>query len=458
MDTDIPPPVRQSQVQVQVKFVTRRPDIAVPTAPILVPSNLKRYGLSQIINHLLDTATPIPFDFLTGGAFLRTSLDTHLQANGLSAESVITLEYVRAVVPPKFQAAFQHDDWVSSVSTVAFSGDATLTRILSGSYDGISRVWNLSGQVLAEAPGHSSAIKSAKWLDNGAQFVTSSMDRTLRLWSYSDDGSTATITPVAELLGHKATVENIAVHSVSHRILSASADSTVGLWSTQSNESPAAPADVLPPKPKKRKTSSSAIAAAIAAPRYGPLGVLSGHSSPVSAVTFDPKDPTVAYSVSWDHTIRTWDLPTQALVDTRTTQHPILSICALPALSLLACGSSARHITLHDPRASASTVATSTLRGHTNAVAALCADAESEWQMVSASHDGTVRVWDVRAAGSGSMFTIKREGGEGVTGKEKVFDVEWSRIGIVSGGEDKRVQINETPRSGEEAATVTEMP
>ncbi|KAL0640793.1 ribosome biogenesis protein ytm1 [Maublancomyces gigas] len=452
MDTDIPPLVQQ--LQVQVKFVTRHPDIAVPTAPILVPSNLKRYGLSQIINHLLDTATPVPFDFLTGGAFLRTSLDAHLQSNGLSAESVITLEYVRAVVPPKFQAAFQHDDWVSSVSTAVFDGDNTLTRILSGSYDGIARVWNLSGQVLAEAPGHNSAIKSVKWLDNGAQFVTSSMDRTLHLWSYSDDA----IVPVAEFLGHKATVENIAVHSASHRILSASADSTVGLWSTQSSECPAAPTDILPPKPKKRKTTSSpAVVAATAAPRYGPLGLLSGHSSPVSAVTFDPKDPTVAYSVSWDHTIRTWDLPTQALVDTRTTQHPILSVCVLPGLSLLACGSSARHITLHDPRASASTVATSTLRGHTNAVVALCADGQSEWQMASAGHDGTVRVWDVRAAGSGSMFTIKREGGEVVTGREKVFDVEWSRIGIVSGGSDKRVQINETPRAGEESVVVEKL-
>lgn len=436
--------ISKAPVQVQVKFVTRHPDIAVPTAPILVPSNLKRYGLSQIINHLLDTSTPVPFDFLTGGAFLRTSLNSYLQQNGLSAESVITLEYVRAVVPPKFQAAFQHDDWVSSVSTTALDNDKNLTRILSGSYDGIARVWNLSGQVLTETPGHSSAIKSAKWINNGAQFVTSSMDRSLRLWGYDEEA--ATTTPIAELLGHKSTVESIAVDSRTTKVLSASADSTIGIWSTLTTDSPAAPADVLPPKPKKRRTSASTTT-----PQFGPLCLLSGHSSPVSGVTFDPKDSTVAYSVSWDHTIRTWDLATQSLVDTRTTQHPILSICVLPSLSLLACGSSARHITLHDPRASASTVATSTLRGHTNAVAALCANRDSEWQMVSAGHDGTVRVWDVRAAGSGSMFTIKREG-EGVSGKEKVFDVEWSEVGIVSGGEDKRVQINETPKGGEESS------
>ena len=41
--------------------------------------------------------------------------------------------------------------------------------------------------------------------------------------------------------------------------------------------------------------------------------------------------------------------------------------------------------------------------------------------------------------GAGSLFTIKRESGEG----GKVFGVQWERdVGIVSGGEDRRVQIN----------------
>ncbi|KAH0607663.1 uncharacterized protein H6S33_002697 [Morchella sextelata] len=442
MDTD---PSPTSKVQVQ--FVTRHPDIAVPAAPILVPSNLKRYGLSQIINHLLDTSTPVPFDFLASGSFLRTSLDAYLTQHGLSAESVITLEYVRAVVPPKFRAAFQHDDWVSSVHTLSPTTSSSLSSplILSGSYDGIARIWNLSGQVLSEAPGHSAPIKAAKWTHNGAGLVTAGMDRTLRLWSYdpSADGADA-ITPLAELLGHKSTVEHLAVDPRSTHILSASSDSTVGVWSTTPTSLPPAPAAALPPKPtKKRKTAPSAV------PRYGALALLSGHTGPVAAVEFDGKDATVAYSVGWDHTIRTWDLATHRLVDTRTTQHPIASVCVLPGLSLLAAGSTARHITLHDPRASASEVAASTLRGHTNCVAALCAGGESEWMMASAGHDGTVRVWDVRAAGSGSVFVIRREG-EGVSGREKVFAVEWSEVGIVSGGEDKRVQINETPRGGDE--------
>lgn len=51
------------------------------------------------------------------------------------------------------------------------------------------------------------------------------------------------------------------------------------------------------------------------------------------------------------------------------------------------------------------------------------------------------------------MYTMKREG-EDLTGKEESFDVEWSQVGIVSGGEDKRVQTNATPRGGEAEARV----
>lgn len=96
-----------------------------------------------------------------------------------------------------------------------------------------------------------------------------------------------------------------------------------------------------------------------------------------------------------------------------------------------------------------------TLRGHSNAVVSLAIDPGSAYGLVSGSHDGSCRVWDVRASRSEkdgvvgeSVFTISREcqkgearrvGGEGV----KVFGVCWDAdVGVVSGGEDKRVQIN----------------
>ncbi len=55
---------------VTVRFVmdptlrTKRPDLAVPETPFEVPENLARYGLSEVLGHLLDLKTATPFDFL----------------------------------------------------------------------------------------------------------------------------------------------------------------------------------------------------------------------------------------------------------------------------------------------------------------------------------------------------------------------------------------------------------
>ncbi|KAI5849978.1 WD40-repeat-containing domain protein [Tricharina praecox] len=439
MEIDQPEPRAQSQVQ--VKFVTRDTEISVPTAPILVPSNLKRLGLSQVVNHLLASSQSIPFDFLVDGAYLRSTIDAYILENGLSSESVLTLEYVRAAVPPKFLTSFQHDDWVSSVAASTATNKQRAPVVLTGSYDGIARVWNTSGAVLCEAAGHQAAIKAVKWVD-GDSFVTAGMDRALRVWRYTADSTVeAGVKAVAEYVGHKATVEALAVDAATKRILSACADGNVGVWSSVPKESPAAPEVELPARTKKRRLAQTGPRVA----HYGALQMLQGHTAPVSGVAFAPQDSSVAYSVSWDHTIKTWDLTTMVTIDTKTTQHPILSLCAMKSLNILACGSSARHIILHDPRESAQGVSAATLRGHSNAVVGLSANPENEWQLASAGHDGTVRVWDVRASSSGNLFTINREG-EGLSGNEKVFDVEWSSVGIVSGGEDKRVQINATPR------------
>lgn len=60
----------------------------------------------------------------------------------------------------------------------------------------------------------------------------------------------------------------------------------------------------------------------------------------------------------------------------------------------------------------------------------------------SASHDGTVKVWDVRS--NTAMYTITREDKNVVKGvNDKVFAVKWAKgVGIISGGQDKKIQIN----------------
>ena len=370
--------------------------------------------------------------------------------------------------------SFEHDDWVSSVNVLSstspagkwagsYSIRAGQERILSASYDGLLRVWGMSAELLATSlppnnGGRVTSLKTAKFI-SPTKIVSGGMDMTLRIWNYCDTtGPTesALITPSLELHGHTWGIESIAVHAPSSRILSGSSDTTVSVWSVKASEGTPAPSNLLPNSTvasnKRLKLSKYSV------PQRGPLSILIGHTSPVSSVIFAANDPTVAYSASQDHTLRTWDLPTSTLVDTRTTGHSLLSLVAMPGVNLLAAGTSARHITLIDPRASATTIAALTLRGHTNAVVSLATDPESTYGLVSGSHDGTCRIWDIRSVRPGTMelgggqvgesvYSIEREsakgmkkvGGDGV----KVFGVSWEKeVGIVSVGEDKRVQVN----------------
>ncbi|KAJ5614262.1 hypothetical protein N7528_007916 [Penicillium herquei] len=471
------PGAEAAQRQVRVQLMSKQEDIALPesTGPILVPTGLRRYALSTLVNNLLSSEKPIPFEFLINGTFLRTSIDEYLTANGISAETTLEIEYVRALIPPLHIASFEHDDWVSATDVLSetspaasWASGATFSkgqeRILSGSYDGLLRIWNMSSEIIATSPGpneggHTSSIKAAKFVSPN-QIATAGLDRTVRLWKYTEDENhfSGKLTPQLELYGHKAGIESLAVHAPSNRLLTGSLDHTVGFWSTKKADAPAAPENLLPSSAarnsKRRKLNTS-----VSTPQRGPLALLSGHTAPVSAAIFDAKDATVGYSASWDHSLRTWDLVTASLVDTRTTSHSLLSLEHLPDHNLLAAGTSARHITLIDPRASATTVAAMTLRGHTNAVVSLARDPHSAYGLISGSHDGTCRIWDIRSTKTDkdgvvgeSVYSItrksleeegktesKRVGGEGV----KVFSVCWDpTVGIVSAGEDKRIQIN----------------
>ncbi|TVY78406.1 Ribosome biogenesis protein, partial [Lachnellula suecica] len=388
------------QGQVQVYFTTNSADIELPEEKrqLLVPTSVRRYGLSQIVNSesmLANSDHPIPFDFLIDGAFLRTTLDEYLTANGLSSETTLNLQYVRSLIPPLYQASFEHDDWISCVDVLSGSSSAGSRRkgttvaqgqerILSGSYDGLLRVWNKSGQAIAtsvssSAGGHTAGIKSARFI-TPTQIASAGLDRTVRVWKYSEaeDHFSAELKPYLELYGHKGGIDSIdvTVDAQGHgRILSASSDGSIGLWTTHKDSAPAAPSNLLTsgPTAKRRKIATSTSTA-----QRGPLSLSSYHSAPVTAAIFNPLDTSVAYSASQDHTIRTLDLTSSRLVDTRTTSHPLLSLTALPGIStqLLAAGTSARHITLLDPRVSASSTQVMTLRGHTNKIVSLCPDPE----------------------------------------------------------------------------------
>jgi ribosome biogenesis protein YTM1 len=447
---------------------------------------LRRYALSTLVNNLLETEKPIPFEFLINGTFLRTTIDEYLTANGLSSESTLNVEYVRALIPPTHAASFEHDDWVSAVDIYSSPDEVAPwvssegpsrddERILSGSYDGLLRMWTPTSKLVATSQPVSrtiagQAIKTVRFLTH-SKIVSAGNDRTLRLWDYNENGiggtdenSSGEFTPILELYGHRSSIDSVAVHAQSDRILSASSDHSVGIWTSRKSEAPPAPDSLLPTAASKRRKLDSAISGNTL-PQRGPLRMLKGHSGPVTGVIFSATDATVGYSCSWDHTILTWDLVTGTEVSPRRTLHPLLCLTELPDLGVLVTGSTARHLSIVDPRADARDISGMTLRGHKGAVSSIAAEPGKAWGLVSGSHDGTCRIWDLRsvrmdgttagglAPGStgqvcDSVYVISREStaksskvvsNEGI----KVFTVGWdAEVGIVSSGEDKRVQVN----------------
>ena len=435
--------------------------------------------MSQLVNHLLSNSSPSPFDFIVSGTFLRTSIDDYLTSHGLSSETTLTLEYVRSVIPPNYLSSFQHDDWVSCVdilSASSYPSNPSLRgseHVLSGSYDGLIRVWDTSANLIATStlpatatnvPEAPVAIKTALFL-NPSTIAAGGLDRHVTIYKHA--ASSVTITPALSLHSHTAAITSLAHHAPSQQLLASSLDHTVSLFSLDPSSLPSTllPASALSaPSTNPNQTSSSKRRrlGQPPLPTHSPIATLTSHTAPVTAAIFHPSDPSVAYSTSLDHRLRTFDLTTTALVDTRTLSHPLTCLANLSSLQLLIAGTSARHISLVDPRAAVQTATVMTLRGHRNYVTSLATETghhAAGYGLVSGSWDGTVRGWDVRFVKDGatggvgeSVWVVDHTNAqndktqEKAKGKGKVFGVAWDHdLGVISGGEDKRVAIHRSP-------------
>ena len=128
-------PTSGEETQITCKFVTRLPEeYRISPTPFAVPGKLTRYGLSEVINHLLALDPPKPFDFLVDGELVRTSLEKLLLRKGISAESTLDVEYIPAVGPPSPEATGAHEDWVSAVD------GGWAPAVATGCYDGAARL------------------------------------------------------------------------------------------------------------------------------------------------------------------------------------------------------------------------------------------------------------------------------------------------------------------------------
>lgn len=402
---------QSSDNAIQIRFTTKDPSLAIEHRPIRVSTNLKRYGLSEIVNLLLETESPIPFSFLINGELLGSTVEEYLTKKGLSTETTLEVEYIRSILPPSFLASYPHDDWISAISLKE-------KEIITGSYDSLLRIWDQSQNCIATGSGHSGAIKSVSVAQHAV--VSASMDRTLRLWKRNEGLDCA-----AELRGHTTSVETCDIDG--HNIISGSADGVLGIWSTEDELSAAYTSERL----NRRKRVKGSGVGVLKPKHLHPL-----HQGQISSVIYNPADISTIYSAGWDHSLITTDLNTLRPLSTIKAASALFSLLPLSSLNAVLSGGQ-RSISIHDLRSE--TLTRSTLTGHTSFVSGLANAPHQEYLFASSSYDGDVRVWDLR--NEKSLYVIKHE--KPLEGKaKKVMDVAWGELGIVSGGEDCQLQIN----------------
>jgi len=103
--------------QLPINLFTRSSTDAIPSSTYFLPAQWRRFQLSELINKVLKSPTPVPFDFLINGEVLRTSLEAWVKKNrGGDEEGTIDVEYVRSVMPPEEVGRVEQEDWVSGLS------------------------------------------------------------------------------------------------------------------------------------------------------------------------------------------------------------------------------------------------------------------------------------------------------------------------------------------------------
>ena len=380
-------------VQITCRFVTRLPEkFRIAPTPLAVPGKLTRYGLSEVVNHLLALDPPKPFDFLVDGELVRTSLQKLLLRKAISAEKTLDVEYIPAVGPPSEESVGKHEDWVSAVDG-GFAG-----AIATGCYDGTVKLWSSGGSRLlnvAVPNAQNNAVTSVALLPGDGDAITivaGAHDGVARTWDASLSKQKASARPSRVFVGHTAAIAEIAAAPGGAHFASASADGTARVWRREGGAEFdfAADAETVGAEKEKdetsakrrKKTNASHVPGAAPARSCldfddarddgdgdGPLAprgaelVLGDHRGGVNCVGWE--SPDAVWSGGDDKTLKRWDADSGACTQSFDAPKAVASLgVRADGARVLWCGGGDKGVHAWDPRAGQTTGGITTFASH----------------------------------------------------------------------------------------------
>ncbi|KIM21455.1 hypothetical protein M408DRAFT_29534 [Serendipita vermifera MAFF 305830] len=328
----------------------------------------------------------------------------------------------------------------SPIDSVVFSPDGT--RIVSGSFDKIVRVWDAETAEMVAGPfeGHTGQISSVKFSPDGRRIASGAWDRTIRVW----DAKTAEMI-ARPFEGHTGRVSSVTFSPDGTRIVSGSWDKTIRVWDAETADMVVEPLEghtqeilCVAFSPDGRRIASVSrdrtiqvwdgkTARIIAGP-------FEGHTGGAISVAFLPDGACLVSGSSSDFNIYLWNAETADMVAGPFEGHTkeILCVAFSPDGGRIASGSWDRTIRVWD--AKTAEMIAGPFEGHIEGVSSVAFSPDGA-RIVSGSYDGTIRIWDAETAG---MVTEPFDGHTG-----GVFSVALSPDGtrIVSGSSDKTVRV-----------------
>ncbi|KAL2885615.1 Vegetative incompatibility protein HET-E-1 [Ceratocystis lukuohia] len=292
------------------------------------------------------------------------------------------------------------EDWVvclrtleghsSAVNSVAFSNNGQ--RLASGSHDKTVKIWDATpGVCLQTLEGHSRDVNSVVFSNDGQRLASGSHDKTVKIWDATSGACLQT------LKGHSRDVNSVVFSNDGQRLASGSHDRTVKIWDATSGAC---------------------------------LQTLEGHGDDVNSVVFSSNGQRLA-SGSFDSTVKIWDATSGACLQTLEGRS-----CAVNSVVFsndgqrLASGSSDKTVKIWDVTSGA---CLQTLEGHSESVYSVVFSSNGQ-RLASGSWDKTVKIWD--ATSGACLQTLE---GHSRDVNSVVFSNDGQRL--ASGSHDKTVKI-----------------